>query len=165
MRTRNPFPRAAWAVVFMLGAASTGVAQLTARHSGDFNHKYEGDVVPVPNYTAVGGYALVPVTDGDIMSYRVNLSGGYLDSDDWDGANLATNGWTIEFRIKIDTDHAEGSRGAVALYTGNGSAGDIVGIGTNSVKILAHSEILVDTNDNTEAFHTFRVAFDRQGAA
>ena len=162
MKKRSLFPGAAWAAAFMLGVASTAVAQLTARHSGDFNHKYEGDVVPVPNFTEAGTFQLAPSTDGDIMSFRTGF-GPYLDSDDWDGANLTTNGWTIEFRVRIDEDFAEGARGALALYTGNGSTGDILGIGTNRVMKWAHGEVVVDTNANTDAFHTFRVAFDRDG--
>ena len=163
MRTRTLFPGAAWAAVFMLGAMSTAVAQLTARHSGDFNHKYEGDVVPVPNYTEAGAFAAGPATDGDIMTFRTGF-GPSLDATNWFGAVNATNGWTIEFRIKVGTDFAEGTLGAVALYTGNGSAGDFISIGGSSVRILANPGMVVDTNDNTDAFHTFRVAFDRQGS-
>ncbi len=99
------------------------------------------------------------------MTYRVPTGGGYWDSTAWDGAANAGSGWTLEFRIKIDTDFAEGSHGAVALYTSNGSAGDIIAIGKNHVKKWVGSEVVVDTNDNTDNFHTFRVAFDSQGSA
>ena len=154
---------AAVAVGFAIAVAISAHATLVPKDSADFNHKYEGDVVPLPNYTALGAFATGPTTDGDIMTYRVNLSGGYWDSDDWSGA-ATPDGWTIEMRLKIGTDRAPGSRGAVALYTGNGSAGDLIGIGPNDVKILAHSEIVADTNDNTDDFHTFRVAFDHVGS-
>jgi len=138
---------------------------LPLRDSSTFNNLYEGDVVPLPDYTEFGPFVTgsEPSTDGDIMTYRVPTGGGYWDSDVWDGATAGVNGWTIEFRIKIGTDAIEGSRGAVALYTGSGTHGDIMAVGGSSVKILAHSEIEVSTADNTDAFHTFRVAFFNDG--
>jgi len=162
---RNAFMTSVASIVAVgaLGIGSVAVAQLPTRHSGDFNHKYDGDVVPVPNYTKVGAFGTDPISDGDIMTYRVPTGGGYLDSDDWDGTIATNNGWTIEFRIQIDTDFPEGPRGAVALYTGSGVSGDIMSVGQTNTKKWAHSDIIVDTNNNTDAFHTFRVAFDRQG--
>lgn len=153
----------ALAIGVAIVVASPAVADLILKDSADFNHKYEGDVAPVPNYTEVGTFQLAPTTDGDIMSFRTGF-GPYLGSDDWNGAN-APDGYTIEIRARIGTDFAEGARGALALYTGiGGTTGDLIGIGQSSVKILAHGEILVDTNDNTADFHTFRVAFDHVGS-
>ena len=155
---------AAIVLTSFLSATPPVGGQSTSKDSSDFNHKYEGDVVPLPDYAHVGAFPTAPGTDGDIMTYRVAHSGGYFDATNWFGSLNAGNGWTIEFRIRIDADFAEGSRGSVALYTGNGTAGDILAIGTNHVMKWADGEVVVDTGDNTDAFHTFRVAFDSQGS-
>jgi hypothetical protein len=162
MNTAKVFPYVI-ALSFLPGAVPGAPGQATTKDSADFNHKYEGNVVPLPGYQQLGAFGTPPTTDGDIMTYRVPTGGGYWDSTAWDGAANAGSGWTIEFRIKIDNDFTEGSRGAVALYTSNGSAGDILAIGTSHAQKWAHSEIVVDTSDNTDDFHTFRVAFDSQG--
>ena len=144
----------------VLGAAPPAMADLVIKDSSAFNHQYNGDVTPVPNYTETGAFQLGPSTDGDIMTFRTGF-GPTLDATDWSGA-ATPNGWTIEFRIKVGTDFAEGTLGAVTLYTGNGSAGDFISVGGSSTKILANPGLVVDSNDNTDGFHTFRVAFDNQ---
>jgi hypothetical protein len=153
-------------IAAVIGLMIVGAFPAAATHilkdSSTFAHQYNGDVVPVPDYAQVGAFGTLPSTDGDIMTYRVPTGGGYFDSSVWAGESK-DNGWTIEFRIKIDTDFPEGARGAVALYTGSGASGDIMSVGQSYVKKWAHSDIIVDSNDNTDDFHTFRVAFDHVG--
>jgi hypothetical protein len=133
----------------------TASASGAALDSSAFNHQYNGDVVPVPNYTVNAPFNAAPSTDGDIMSYRVSQGGGYLSADDW-SVNHAT-GFTIEFRVKIDEDFPEASKGAVALYYGDGSAGDVLSVGAHSVW-NGVGAVQDDANTNSDGYHVFRVA-------
>lgn len=127
-----------------------------ARESTLFNHQYNGDVYPVPNYAKNGPFnSPGPSTDGDIFAFRAPTGGGYFASSDWAVTNSI--GFTIEFRIKIDTDADEGSKGAFALYYGDGTAGDILTIGKEFTS-GGIGTIPLDASSNTDGYHTFRIS-------
>ena len=123
--------------------------------SASFNHQYNGDVTPLPDYTQQSSFPTAPSSDGSIMTYRANRGGGYFEATNW--SVTGTTGYTIEFSVKIGTDFAEGSKGALALYYGDGSAGDIFSVGQSFV-MDGNGANTISTADNTDDFHVFRVA-------
>lgn len=120
-----------------------------------FTDQYNGDVYPVSGYAETGPWVVAPSSDGNILTYQSDVAsgGGFFVQDPW--AADAASGWTLEFRLKIGTDAPEGSDGAFAFFMADGSNGlRTFFIGQNSFRTTS----LSDTSDNTDGFHTFRVA-------
>jgi hypothetical protein len=149
------------AIASILGGISVALAAGPpyALHSTNFNHQYNGDLYAVPNYTE-NSPIVSPSTDGDIFTYRAPTGGGYYQSTDW-SVSSAT-GFTVEFRIKIDDDFPEGSKGSFLLLFGDGNAGDGFSIGKSSVW-AGVGAVQVDSNVNTDDYHVFRIAQKEDG--
>jgi hypothetical protein len=135
--------------------------------SSAFSHQYNGEVYPVPSYDDWGGWAAGPTTDGDILSSQSSIPNGNggFDSQLWAGAVSDAAGWTLEFRLKIEDDAAEGGFGAFQFFVGDGGA---VGNSRVAFRIgksymgtnlgAAGATLVFDTSSNTDGFHTLRVA-------
>lgn len=158
------------------------VAAAAVLDSSLFNHKYEGDVVPVtdsngvttPSYATGAPDISGPSSDGNIMTYQntVGTGGGYWESNSsiWAGGTNPVsdaNGSTIEFSIKVGTDATAGPWGAFQVFardSGSGSNGNpahlAVGPSMTGYRTSGGSIAVLDTNSNTDAFHTFRIAQD-----
>jgi hypothetical protein len=143
--------------LIQIGAALESRAHpLAGVSSTAFSHQYNGDTYPVPNYTE-NPVIVDPSTDGDIFSFRAPTGGGYYSANDWDVYHH--EGFAFEFRLKVDDDFAEGTKGAFAVLFGDGTAGDIFSVG-KSFTMVGNGAITVDTADNTDDFHVFRVEQD-----
>ncbi|MBI2825515.1 MAG: PEP-CTERM sorting domain-containing protein [Planctomycetia bacterium] len=139
--------------------------------SASFNHLYNGDTYPVPDYvenvSADPEYA--PSTDGSNLVYKNSIaeSGAWWQNDSWTlGPDPVDNtvGWTIEFRIKIGTDAADDPTfGTFQVFAkdvnGNNSQGRraVVGVGSGFTTVRGGGTH-VDLSSNTDGFHTFRYA-------
>lgn len=138
--------------------------------SSSFNNKYEGDVYNnpgLPGYSEAGaaGFDAGPSTDGNILSYTSDgdLDLAFFESTNWPTDVTDANGWTLEVRVRIlsETD-SFGTFGInVADQTG-GSSSTFFAIGEDHFAAINGTvtaiEETLDTNDNTDAFHTFRLA-------
>jgi hypothetical protein len=144
------------AVLLLFNAMFVHAATLS---STSFDHQYNGDVFPVPNYTEGGSFATPATSDGNALTYQSDAISQthFFVSNDW--APVASKGFTFEMRLKIDTDGGPQSNyGAIAIDIGNSGTNDeiVLSVGSSSVSVFNGAPI--DTNTNTDGFHTFRIA-------
>ena len=159
----------------MVAAASvvpTLSSLATQLDSASFAHQYNGDVYPVPSYTEGGSllWSVAPSSDGDFLTYQslITESGYWRSADtEWTTAGaLNGSGWTIELRVHILNDVAEGTERSLMLFgqDGGGSTQGRMGrvwIGQNTLSVArsgANTQLLLDSSDNTDGFHVFRLA-------
>lgn len=138
-------------------ASPAGAAPLD---SSSFTYQYNGED-PVTGYVAHGPFDVAPSSTGGILSYRstAGSGAGYFENSIWEGVVTPATGWTIEFRVKIGTDVAEGSEGAFAFAVTDGNGIDLYRmfyVGQGSFGTRYESPYIL--SDNTDDFHTFRVA-------
>jgi hypothetical protein len=172
-----------WAALMVgLGLAHVSTTQAATMPSNLFNHQYNGNVYNNPNipgYTEFPsdgpGWAPTVVTgvpntiDGAVLSTKAEIAagGGYWQSDEWlGGPNPVSNGtgWTIEFRVKIGTDEVGGSTfGAMQVFAKDGNGTSSTGrrvalnVGQDYVKLTSLNTNSIDSSDNTDDFHVFRI--------
>lgn len=150
----------ALAVVLVVSGIRLGMA--VPLDSNAFNHQYNGDVYPASNYVddyVVQGnnpFASGPTSDGDILTFRNAAGGSRLISTDWSVTHAT--GWTVEFRLKLGTDFPDESNGAIQLGVGDTVNGDVLRIHQNQTR--DQLSVVIDTQSNTDDFHTFRLALD-----
>ena len=143
--------------------------------SDEFGVKYEmndGDTVGATTSTTSDWKTTIDNRGGGVSKADGVLSvvtGGYPAY--WDTADTAWKNlvdkdtpYTVEFNIKVDA--ADSDDRAINLMTGsNGAVGNLF-VGANSVQwspdMTRNKETFVtlDTSDNTDKFHTFRIAYD-----
>jgi hypothetical protein len=163
---------AALAAIATICASSS--VQAAMLDSAAFNHRYEGDNFGAQltgtnstfNVNAGEVPTWNPLSGGGILDYQNTIldSGAWFDSLEWDTDVNNAVGWTVEFRIKIGTDGDEDPAFAAFQWFGkeNGSSTSTrragLGIGKNKVYISSLNTTPVDTSDNTDDFHVFRIA-------
>ena len=143
--------------------------------SDEFDVKYEmndGDTVGATAGTTSDWKTTIDNRGGGVSKADGILSvvtGGYpayWDTTDTAWKNLVDKDtpYTVEFNIKVDAADSEDR--AINLMTGsNGAVGNLF-VGANSVQwspdMTKDKETFVtlDTSDNTDKFHTFRIAYD-----
>jgi hypothetical protein len=153
-------------------------AQAAMLDSSSFNHRYEGDNFGAQltgfnttfntnaGETTDAGPSWQPTTDGNILTMKNTIAngGGWFDNVEWDTVSNNATGWTVEFRVKIGTDGDEDPTFATFQWFGkedlssNSTRRAGVGVGKNKVIIGTLSTTPIDTNDNTNDFHVFRIA-------
>ena len=143
--------------------------------SDEFDVKYEmndGDTVGATAGTTSDWKTTIDNRGGGVSKADGVLSvatGGYpayWDTTDTAWKNLvnATTPYTVEFDIKVDAANSEDR--AINLMTGSKGAVGNLFVGANSVQwspdMTKNKETFVtlDTSDNTDKFHTFRIAYD-----
>ncbi|AQQ70497.1 hypothetical protein SMSP2_00849 [Limihaloglobus sulfuriphilus] len=160
--------------------ASIGISSLSGiKPSADFAHGWEMDYYPwdVANgvdedndgqidWVRSSSNHFELSTEGTLVNIS-DVSGSLLANDDnWDQAfwpqpdiNAAT-GFTTEFSIKITSD--TGSNGAFKIQVSpyDSVNTDVVFIGASHVTYYVDGgdNIVLDTSDNTDGFHSFRIA-------
>lgn len=146
-------------------------AELSFRNSEDFESyqsgkSFEGDTLPEKQaafpWVRKGGQTDTSATCEDgVLTYR---SGGKEGSalswsaKGWDGRPGVETGWTIEVRVKVQP----GGAFALVAASGNGIADDEVFI-VRENSLLWGTKILAGEIDNTNRFHTFRIARSANG--
>lgn len=106
----------------------------------------------------------VSMADG-ILSVTTGGYPAYWDTTDAAWKNLvdANTPYTVEFKIKVDS--ADEDDRAIQLLTGSaGTVGNLF-VGADSVQWCLSTSgsgtfVTLDTSDNTDKFHTFRIAYD-----
>lgn len=143
---------------------------LQMKHSKDFDYKYEFDANPFnPAEVDLDNNSLA-----DMTSAAAAPTGGILTLQDgqyvqaagggriWEGMSLsAITGFTAEFSLKVDQQ--TGSEGAFAfvMAPGDSSAWTILEIGDEFAQwMIGSSRVVLDTKDNTDDFHTFRIMME-----
>ena len=107
----------------------------------------------------------VSMADG-ILSVTTGGYPAYWDTTDTAWKNLvgANTPYTVEFKIKVGS--ADTNDRAINLTTGSAGVVGNLFVGANSVQwspdMTKNKETFVtlDTSDNTDKFHTFRIAYD-----
>lgn len=96
--------------------------------------------------------------DGDVVTLGTTDTNGWIEHDSgatpWELGVAGGGSWTAEIRVRITNDIGNG----IVIWGENGSQRAVMLIDDISVSILDGE--LLDENDNTDGFHTFRVAFD-----
>jgi hypothetical protein len=156
-RLRAPFFLAAAAGIVLSNCGNVALA-VTTKDSAEFSHLYEGEY-PTTNYTQFGVFSVGPSSDGDILSFATpNPNGGYFQSDQWvDAINNAT-GWTVEWRMKIVGDATEFPSGTMQVGIGDSAGYRVFRVFRNFFTTRFPTDHTMDSNVNTDDFHTFRVA-------
>ncbi|MBO6168192.1 MAG: hypothetical protein J6P13_07620 [Kiritimatiellae bacterium] len=143
--------------------------------SDEFDVKYEmndGDTVGAVAGTTSDWKTTIDSRGGGVSKAGGVLSvvaGGYhayWDTTDtaWKKLVSATTPYTVEFNIKVDSSD-ENDR-SINMTTGSAGAVGNLFVGANSVQwspdMTKKKETFVtlDTSDNTDKFHTFRIAYD-----
>jgi hypothetical protein len=113
------------------------------------------------NWTVAGGTIEVALDEGFLT---LNGSGGngwiQHDSDNtpWELGVSDGQSWTAEIRVRLSDDDGNG----LTLWGANGSERNIIQINTGNTQLLGGD--LLDEHDNTDAFHTFRMAYESRAS-
>ncbi|MGK0184899.1 MAG: hypothetical protein ACI9R3_000673 [Verrucomicrobiales bacterium] len=96
--------------------------------------------------------------DGEVLRIISADNNGWLEhangSTPWETGVEDGGSWTAEVRVHIAPDDGNG----IVIWGANGAERGVMQIDTDTVTILGGE--LLDENDNTDGFHTFRMAFD-----
>jgi hypothetical protein len=151
-------------VVLLAGRADAGFDGFDV-DSSTFANKYNGN--DIFNGTAFnnqwemsgGGTELDFSLNGTNMVHTETTANGWIQHDDgttpWE---LGSGSWTVEVNAKLNDTNPDLNDGFVVWTDLNGD-NQIVWLQGDSINLLDGTE-LVGGIDNTDAFHTFRVAFD-----
>jgi len=106
----------------------------------------------------LGGTDVEPELNGEILTVVNNANNGWIELNNggtvWENGVAAGGSWTAEVRIKLADDVGNG----FVIWAANGTERGIMQIDTNAVSPFGRPPI--DDSDNTDDFHTFRMAYD-----
>lgn len=107
---------------------------------------------------AANGTDIEPGLTGDIFNMVNNDNNGWVQLQNgatvWENGVAGGGSWTAEVRIKLANDAGNG----FVIWAANGSHRGILQIDTNATSPFGGAPF--DTSDNTDDFHTFRMAYD-----
>lgn len=163
----------------VLGLVASAGATVMDSSAFDWKYEFEGTTASTPDNLDIDGngspdmmqWGNAGTVAGGIMTLGSNAS--YMDDFGWKPALVngiwkanmfgATSGFTIEARIKIDSDN--GRAGATSLVAGpkplaNAPDGWLV-VGGSSMKWTVEDGVTpMNTDNNTDGFHVFRMALN-----
>ena len=123
--------------------------------SGDI---YDGEAL-LNGWVNTGGVLEFEKHD-EYVSLNITAKNGWLQHDNnesvWETGVADGGSWTAEVRVRLAND--EGN--AIVIWGANGAERNILQINTGNTQTL--SGTVLDESDNTDAFHTFRLAFESQ---
>lgn len=186
---RPPTARSAGVGFFalLLGAAAivplpSASAAIIPKDSALFPKKFEmvtptNEVNPTGTTTewtlGTGGGASTASLSGGTLLIDTSAAAGrsrYWDSATWVALSDPAIGWTFEVSVRVDTAIDGGLGGganrAFQLWAGDGASGIggeslLVTVGTDrTYSGMDGSPTLIDSNDNSNDFHVFRIAKD-----
>lgn len=142
----------------------TSFARANRLRSDKFDVKYEMSTDLSSDWSAGGSGATISRQDG-VLSVTTDGKSAYWDTKAAVWKNLVDKDtpYTVEFMIKVGAANAADR--AINLMTGsNGAVGNLF-VGLNSVQWCLSTSgsgtfVTLDTSDNTDKFHTFRIAYD-----
>jgi len=104
-----------------------------------------------------GGTTNFELSDG-YVSLISAANNGWLQHDNdesvWETGVADGGSWTAEIRIRLAADDGNG----LVIWGANGAERNILQVNTGNTQTLGGT--VLDENDNTDAFHTFRMAFE-----
>ena len=167
------------AALVAIGIASQAWAGFTGptKHSSEFTYRYEMDVAPWGQDLDSNG---VMDFDASPDATRMTLSGGILTIDSTDQSSNPcivaysptppggpiwpaqfTGDYTTEFRVRVISENEDAPGGAIRIFHAlpSGLDGGMLNVGA-SFTDWGQDGVRYSTADNTDGFHTFRVARD-----
>ena len=164
-----------------LALCVSGIANAATVDSSAFAWKYEfeGATANTPDNLDIDGNSspdmmLYSGSAGSVAGGVMTITEGtaYIDDFGWKPALVngiwkansfaAANGFTIEARIKVNSQSA--SLGATTIAAGPepaaGAPDSWLNIGASTMRWTGDNVSPMDTSDNTDGFHTFRIALN-----
>ncbi|PCH55267.1 MAG: hypothetical protein COC21_03080, partial [Verrucomicrobiales bacterium] len=146
------------------GAYSPMPPKITPLDSADFElvaapkDIFDGDAL-VNGWVNAGGATNFELSDGH-LSLVSAANNGWLQHDNdesvWEKGVADGGSWTAEISIRLAADEGNG----LVIWGANGAERNILQVNTGNTQTLTGT--VLDQNDNTDAFHTFRLAFEAQ---
>ncbi|MEZ5324915.1 MAG: hypothetical protein R3F19_07620 [Verrucomicrobiales bacterium] len=137
-------------------------SNLPQRDSGSFevvaaaNQIFDGSDLQ-GDWVNAGGFTDFEL-DGEFMTLLAADNNGWLEQDSgstpWEVGVEDGESWTVEVRVRIADDESNG----LVVWAANGSERGILQI--NAVSTQNFGAEILDENSNSDAFHTFRMAYD-----
>jgi len=97
---------------------------------------------------------------GSHLSLVSAANNGWLQHDNdesvWEKGVADGGSWTAEISIRLANDEGNG----IVIWGANGAERNILQVNTHNTQTLTGT--VLDENDNTDAFHTFRLAFEAE---
>jgi hypothetical protein len=141
---------------------SSAVATTTPRDSAEFEFTaaakdiHDGDAL-LGDWVNAGGELDYELTD-DYLTLVAPSNNGWLQHDNgstvWEKGTADGGSWTAEIRVRLAEDDGNG----LVIWGANGKERGILQI--NSYNTQNFGKQILDESDNTDAFHTFRMAFE-----
>ena len=157
--------RAAWSLVAGL-ALATGLAKAepTEKDSAEFevnnsaSQIFDGDAL-LNSWVNAGGKLDFKLNDG-FLTIDSPENNGWVQHDNdespWEVGTADGESWTAEIRMRLAADEGNG----IVIWGANGAERNILQVNTGNTQTLTGT--VLDENDNTDAFHTFRLAFEAE---
>ena len=155
--------RAAWSLVAVLVLA-TGLAKAepVEKDSAEFELKnsasqiFDGEALQ-NSWVNAGGKLEFKLNDG-ILTIDSPENNGWVQHDNgetpWEVGTADGESWTAEISVRLANDEGNG----IVIWGANGTERGILQVNTNNTKM--YNAEVIDENDNTGGFNTFRIAFD-----
>jgi len=119
---------------------------------------YDGEAL-VNGWVNAGGATNFELSDGH-LSLVSAANNGWLQHDNdesvWEKGVADGGSWTAEISVRLAADDGNG----IVIWGANGAERHILQINTGNTQAFAGA--VLDENDNTDAFHTFRLAFEAE---
>ncbi|MEC8973194.1 MAG: hypothetical protein VX509_04695, partial [Verrucomicrobiota bacterium] len=117
---------------------------------------FDGDALQ-NSWVNAGGKLEFKLADG-VLTIDGPENNGWVQHDNgetpWELGTEDGESWTAEIRIRLANDEGNG----IVIWGANGAERGILQVNTNETKMF-NAEV-IDENDNTSAFNTFRIAYD-----
>jgi hypothetical protein len=143
------------------------------RSSEDFAHKYEMDAgdsrlsatATTADWTRTAGSGVsASLSGGTLSAYVPEGQTCFWQSGPMDSSATEASPFTLETRFRVHNSwESEGK--VLAIYCGTPREYAYLIFGTNSIRWVDRDrhEHMLDTNDNSDKMHTFRIAFTGDG--
>jgi hypothetical protein len=119
---------------------------------------YDGEAL-VNGWVNAGGATNFELNDG-FVSMISAANNGWLQHDNdesvWEKGVADGGSWTAEISVRLAADEDNG----LVIWGANGVERNILQVNTGNTQTLTGT--VLDENDNTDAFHTFRLAFEAE---
>jgi hypothetical protein len=146
------------------GAYSPMPPKITPLDSADFElvaapkDIFDGDAL-VNGWVNAGGATNFELSDGH-LSLVSAANNGWLQHDNdesaWEQGVADGGSWTAEISVRLANDEGNG----LVIWGANGVERNIMQVNTGNTQTLTGT--VLDENDNTDTFHTFRLAFEAE---
>jgi hypothetical protein len=117
---------------------------------------YDGEAL-INGWVNAGGGTNFELSDGH-LSLVSAANNGWLQHDNeesiWETGVADGGSWTAEVSLRLASDDGNG----IVIWGANGAERNILQVNTGNTQTLTGT--VLDENDNTDAFHAFRLAFE-----